>query len=370
MIRSFFITAVVAAQVLIAGPVLAGVYVFNTINPTDRVTHPTGYLGDGGELNVSVCIDPSSSNKSQLEIPVANAVRTWNARQAETGNIQDAGNNVPSNRYDAESVLVHELGHCVGLDHPHLDNNSGVPSSQRGYTHANRGANLHFNLDAGTDGVQGTADDERADDWNLHWYLKGINDPFQMPDVVDSSTVAVWPSDLPPGDEFVANANRNVAQEMGYGNTQSVMVQGTHAGESLRRLVADDVVTLLFAHSGVDRTAGTGDDYNLVLEYGGIQSGCDINVKMSGNSFAHCSVTADSIDGRNIHITSANLQLGSTVTYNWFFNDESNEGSFPPPDDPTPPEDPPEEPPEDPEDPEEPEDPPPELIFDDEFIPK
>ena len=48
------------------------VYIFaGEGNGVDVITHPKGYTGTGGVLNVGVCIDPTSDFQAELEIPVS-----------------------------------------------------------------------------------------------------------------------------------------------------------------------------------------------------------------------------------------------------------------------------------------------------------
>ena len=44
----------------------------------------------GGPVSVSVCIDPSSANAADMEIPVQNAIDVWNGLAPTTGNQQPA----------------------------------------------------------------------------------------------------------------------------------------------------------------------------------------------------------------------------------------------------------------------------------------
>ena len=82
-----------------------------------------------------------------------------------------------------------------------------------------------------------------------------------MAAVVDKSTYSINLIDLPPSHSFVANGTRNVANLLGYPNTEAVMNQGTYSREAQRDLSHDDVATLRLGMSGADETQGTPDDY-------------------------------------------------------------------------------------------------------------
>lgn len=302
----------------------AGAYIFSDGENPERFTHPTPYLGNGGEITVSVCIAPTSESIPEMEVSVRNAIFNWNQRQVASPNVF-FGADVPGNDVDFESVLVHEVGHCLGLAHPNAATESGLPLADREYTKADEGANGVFDIDPGADGIPGSPDDVRGDDINLHWFAAGINNPFQVSTPVDASVYSRDLSDLPSGDLFAANADRTVGTLFGFsGQTEAVMQQGAFSGENQRLLGADDVATLELAMSGLDRTQGSADDYTPRLEFGGVAEGCDITIEVSGDSFAFCSVGGSTINGNSDHlrITNAIVQLGSATNYSWFFNQE------------------------------------------------
>ncbi|MDX1570397.1 MAG: hypothetical protein R3200_07920, partial [Xanthomonadales bacterium] len=269
----------------------AFLFALNNVDP-DLIAHPSGYDGSGGSLTVKVCIVPGSSQS--LVIPVQNVVDRFNQFVPTVGNLRTGSDNeLDSGQFDFESVVFHELGHCIGLAHPNLANESGLDNSLRDYTKTDQGVNGSFDLDAGGDGVQGSPDDNRGDDTNYHWFHVGVNDPFSLPATVDGTNYSNDPAMLPTGDSFVANGDRDVASLFGLPPTEAVMQQGQFNDELQRALTADDVATLMLARSGLDRTSGTGDDYSVTLEYGGISDAdsCDITVELSDQtSFAVCSV--------------------------------------------------------------------------------
>lgn len=331
-LRALCICVAVLA-VLLVGEAYSGVYVFSDlVGNAELITHPPGFDGSANEVVVSVCIDPSSEAREELVVPVENAVRTWNGLEATTGNrILGNDNDVPNDQIDVESVLLHEIGHCFGLDHPNLDNNSGVPHNQRRHTNSEPGANAALDLDAGADGVPGSSLDERGDDVNRHWFAMAHNDPFVVEEVVDESTYSVVLSDLPADHLFAANANPSVGHLLGYPDSESVMKQGMAVGGTTRELAGDDVAMVRLASAGLDRTEGTPDDYEMVVEFVGETDQCDIPVKMGGNTFAYCTSGGTSVDGSDHYaVTAAGVYLGSQSQFNWYFNDESNEGDCPP----------------------------------------
>ena len=320
--------AAIATLVMGSGAAHAGAYLFAGESNPDVIAHPKGYLGTGGEVSVSVCVDPAYPHAADSDISVQNLVATFNAMLPTTGNLLLGGsNNISSGFIDVESTLVHEVGHCLGLAHPNLATESGLTGNDRNYTKAANGVDNVYGLDPGGDGVIGSSDDGRGDDVNLHWFQMANNNPFTIAGTVDVSSYSRNLAALPSGHLFATNADRTVSTLFGASNTEAVMQQGAFTDEDQRRLNHDDVATLRYAMSGLDENAGTGDDYTLVLTSAGQTSACDIVIRFdSVSSFASCSVGGSFLNGTHARITSASISVNTA--YNWFFNDEY---SFPTP---------------------------------------
>jgi len=321
------LVAVVLAIVLLAiavGPraARAGAYIFATEASPGIVAHPVGYTGSGGSLVVTVCIDPDYAIAAESEIAVRNIVTTFNALVPTTGNLLfGASNNIPSGEIDAESTLLHELGHCLGLAHPNLATESGLGEPDRNYTKSANGADDVWNLGIGADGTRGSSDDARGDDVNLHWFWTATNDPFTIAPTVDASTYSRNLADLPAGHAFAANGDRSVATLLGAPSTEAVMQQGAYSDEDQRALTHDDVATLRYATTGLDETAGTADDYTFTLSYVGLTDACHIVIAYDNvASFASCGVSGAYVNGTHVRITSGSISM--STAYSWFFNDE------------------------------------------------
>ncbi len=317
-------SALASACLAVSANAMAGAFIFaGPGNGIDAITHPVPYFGTGGDISVRVCINPSSEAIDEMQVSVENAIEVWNQRQPVSPNLFfGPDNDIPSGAVDFESTLLHEIGHCLGLAHPNEATESGLPNADRDYTKTAPGPNGVRDLDPGPDGLRGSADDLRGDDINLHWFSIDTNNPFVLATPIDISNYSRDLADLPGDDTFAANADRDVGTALGFPFTEAVMQQGAFGDEDQRQLTVDDVATLGLGMAGVDRTAGTADDYTPVLVFDGVQSGCDININVTGTSFAFCSVqgTFISNDPNHIRITSANVQMGSINQINWFFS--------------------------------------------------
>ncbi len=322
----------VGVQPVMVSNVNSAAYVFaGEVNGEDIITHPAGYTGAGGNVVVNVCVVPGTANATAMEVSVQNSINVWNALASTTPNLQSA--NVPAGQIDFESVLLHEVGHCIGEAHTNLGAQTGVTGVNTDFTNSTDGANNTFTFNDGADNVIGSGDDVRGDDANLHWFNMANNDPFLLQPITDSSTFSRDLSDLPTGDLFAANGARAVSLALGYGQTEAVMNQGTNFGEAQRTLAADDVHGINLAKSGVDEVQGTGDDYNLTLNYLGISNSnnCDINIQFDVTAgFAFCSVGGTFVGsgGDHVSITTANIFF-DTDAVTWFFNQTPN--NTPPP---------------------------------------
>ncbi len=283
------------------------------------VTHASNYAGTGGDITVTVCIDPADPNAAALVTPVKNVVSAVNAFAPDAPNLKIGNsNNVPATSFDFESVILHEVGHCLGLGHPNLANESGLSDAEQDSTAAQVGVNATIDVDASTDTLFGSSDDIRGDDVNLHWYEPGVNNPFLMPAKVDSSTYSRTGT-LPAGHLFPANADRQVGALQGIADSEAVMQQGTFNDEAQRALAYDDAATLMYAGTGYDEIAGTADDYTVELEYVGLTTACDISVVPSTSGFAFCGVGLANNFPNHWNITTGTIEYNSNFS-SWFFN--------------------------------------------------
>ncbi len=318
--RQHICSLVTFSLLALSGYAQAGAYIFaGDANGIDVITHPSGYTGTGGDLNVKVCIRPTSSNTANLEQPVRDAIATWNELKPTTSNLL---NNVPGGDVDVESVILHEMGHCIGLAHVNLATESGLGDPDRNFTKTTRGSNGSFDLGSGADGVIGSTDDNRGDDVNLHWFRISNNNPFSIASIIDSTTYARGTNSLPVGHSSVANGDRDVSPLFGAPNTEAVMQQGQFFDEAQRTLTHDGVATIRLAESGLDTIANTADDYSLKLTYGGISNAadCDINVGFdnSQTGFAVCAASGIDIQNNHLSISGADIYLNDGFT--WHFN--------------------------------------------------
>lgn len=301
--------------------VFAGVFAFANTEGADIITHPAGYQGIGGNLIVTVGISPASPHAAEMVVPIQNAVNTWNRLQPTITNLD---NSIPQNQFDFESVVLHELGHCIGLAHPNLASESGLAGINKNYTSTTLGANNVFDVNIGADSIVGSKDDIRGDDINLHWFRKKDNNPFVIDGVVDKTTYSRHLSDLPVNHLFAANGDREVAASLGVANTESVMQQGMFAGETRRTLSADDVATLSLGMSGLDMIAGTADDYTLTLHFEGFTDVADIVVNFDDMaSFAACSMTGTYISPNHLRVNSG-ANISFNTAFSWFFSNVSS----------------------------------------------
>jgi hypothetical protein len=314
----------VTATTMNMDKVNAGVFIDAGDGHEDRITHPSGYTGAGGSLDINVCILPTTTSvdNANMEQPVKNAIAYWNKLQPTTSNLRQ---HLPGGNKHAgfESIFVHELGHCIGIAHPNLAGESGLSGNDRNYTKSTVGKNGFFDTNAGSDTVIGSADDSRDDDINLHWFRADNNNPFSIASKVDMSTYALSTNQLPGGSLFAANGDKDVSKLYSAPYSEAIMQQGALFGEIQRTLSHDDVATLRLAMSGIDETADSADDYTLNLIYAGIGTGdCDISVSFSDsyNGLAVCRTKGSSINGDTKHsrITSAEIVLNPD--YNWHFN--------------------------------------------------
>ncbi|MEO1082705.1 MAG: hypothetical protein AAFY88_00540 [Acidobacteriota bacterium] len=316
-----------AAALLIAGALfapgaaLAGAFLFaGEGNGVDIIAHPSNYTGTGGEVEVTLCVDPASPFAADMEISVRNIASTINALESASPNLISGGaNDIPPGQFDFESVALHEVGHCIGLAHPNLGSISGVTNTNS--TNTTDGANNSLNENDGVDNIFGSADDIRGDDVNLLWFRRTDNNPFLIGATVDASTYSRDLADLPPGDLFAANADRTVgAQVFDIANSEAVMQQGSGSDEDQRQWGADDVATLRLGMSGVDETQGTADDYTIRAVYAGLTTSCDVVLRFdnAATGFARCSVGGTSVGSGHISITTGTASFNSGPT--WYFN--------------------------------------------------
>jgi len=310
------------AAVFVPVIAIAGVFIFADEDNPDRITHPSGYTGTGGVLDVEVCIDATAADAADMVISVNNIVKQINAMSAVASNLFFGDeNNIPPGVTDFESLVLHELGHCTGLGHPNLGNQIGVIGADQNYTMTGDGANDTFAFDAGTDTVIGSSDDQRDDDQNLHWFSKDVDNPFLEVASPQSNNYSLDVADLPESHDFPANAGRDVGALLGFADTEAVMQQGQFSDEDQRSLQADDVATYRMGMTGLDEIASTADDYTINMVYGGIKadtSSCDIVIQSSTSGFGLCSIGATFLNATHLSITSAIFTYNSDLT--WFFN--------------------------------------------------
>ncbi|MEM7498876.1 MAG: hypothetical protein AAF371_12895 [Pseudomonadota bacterium] len=327
---------VVMALALLAGAEEARAFTYTFVGATlsngstlaaDSVTFPIGYFDSttsslDTDFTITVGIDQTSMFANEMVISVANAVDTLNQGVPTTGNL-DFGT-ISVGQIDFESVLLHEMGHALGLGHVNLASESGLPSALQDYTATLPGANGSFDLNAGPDGIIGSADDLRGDDINTNYFrIDGVadNDPFNtlLPAVIDSSTYSIDLADLTGGDTFSANADRAVAGLLGYANTEAAMQQGSFFGEVQRMLGADDVAGLRYAQSGIDHVAGTADDYVFDLQFVGLTDDADILIDFD-NTQTGFAVTGSSAFIINGDAFLSNADIFFNSGFNWAFS--------------------------------------------------
>jgi hypothetical protein len=300
---------------------IAGSYIIANEYNRQIVTHPGEYSGSGGQLVISVGVNPLSPYAEQMIPCIQNVIATLNLLTPATGNLVSSnGNDIPSNTVDFESVLLHEMGHALGLNHPNLGSESGMTGENRDFARSTRGDNGVFDLNVGADGIRGSGDDPRGDDDNLTWFFIASNNPFEIEPIVDRNTFSRVLDDLPGGDQFATCAGRAVSPPYGIAATEAVMFQGTYLDEAQRVLAADDVATFRYAMTGLDDIEGTSDDYAVELRYAGYTRNADIVIHFDDaeTGFALTEVQAWYLSANHVSITRADIYFNTQ--YNWFFN--------------------------------------------------
>jgi hypothetical protein len=324
----FLCLLAIAGSLLQSWKVDAATYIFAGESRPESVTHPLGYLGTSGNITITVGIDPTSTNASDMVIPTQNVLRTLNALVATIGTLDTSAPDMPSGGVDYESVLLHEMGHSMGLAHVNFATESGEIGNNQNYTKSTDGPNDILDFTSGTDTIIGSSDDSRGDDVNLYWYRKDSNDPLAtVPTTVDSTTY-VQSGNLPVGHTFAANSDRLVSADLGYANTEGIMQQGTFSNEAQRDLTSEGVAGFRLAQAGSDRSqSGTSDNYTWTLTYAGLTTIADIVIDFdnSETGFAVSSSFGSFLGPSFVDAVITFNDIYFNTGYNWYFNQVSNE---------------------------------------------
>lgn len=341
-LRPAKLAALIVATFL-ASSVQAGVFLNDSAG---KVTHAGGYTGTGGERVVNVCLDPGAmpANGGDPAQATRNAIAEFNRFQAQLGNVTSAaGAGVPFNQVDYQSILMHELGHCTGLDHNVLGpaevgcslGSMGTCNNSPTLFYTNTFPNIGL-TNPGADGARATGDDVRTVA-NRHWYRAGVNNPFLEPATADRTTHGQSGS-LPAGDLFAeaatsyspcsaGSATSNTSAANGQPATSDVMFPVLCINNVVRDLAPNDRTSFRIARAGLDGVAGNADDYTVRLNYlGTTQTGCDLQIRFpAGNGGFFCSTSLlvlgngdESTGDNNPNAPAGVISLQRETT--WFFN--------------------------------------------------
>ena len=364
----------IAASVWVS-PACAGSFIdFNQGDPT-IVTHPDGYTGAGGEFVVGICLDPNALPASGDPLQaIENVAATYNRMEPKLGNV--TANNV-GGKVDFETALLHEIGHCIGMDHSALGPSETCDATSNGFdslslfytssfgnegpyvqacdpdgsnaTQPNPPTTVYF-ADVGDDEVRGTRDDFRGTNVNRSWFRRNANNPFELPgSVVDRGTHSVSLTHLPGSHNFAeistsfgpCNIDDGISNNGSQPDsstlrsqppTQNTMFPVMCTSNFVRELAPDDVTALRIARAGLNGSqASSSDNYVPRLEVVPSGANCDIVVRFQniGSGFAFCQVGGQLLSGDNIGITSGEAVFSRTV--DWHFNQQDTTGGAEPP---------------------------------------
>ncbi|MEM7481647.1 MAG: hypothetical protein AAF481_10775 [Acidobacteriota bacterium] len=108
------------------------------------------------------------------------------------------------------------------------------------------------------------------------------NNPFVIDGtVIDQNTFSRNDGSLPVGQNYIASANRGVADALGFSDTQAVMYSFLEPGMWCVGLAADDVNMVRMGMTGSDHIAGNADDYTVVQVFETDCSAADVLVRLS-----------------------------------------------------------------------------------------
>lgn len=244
------------------------------------ITHPPGYTGISQPVvSVDVCVSQLAPYHDLTNVTL-NALSLWSAMTPILGNCEPFCSlpedpNPEAGFFDAASVVLHEIGHVLGLDHPNLRFED--PAVEGTFVHSSFSAaydGAPAGVLIGSDGVRGSRDDFMDDLFgttavNVNWFRELDNDPF----AIDSEVIDIdhysraTNTQLPAGSDWAANANFCYGFQAGHARTHSVMYSTITNLMAYSGLAADDVNAMKMQRAGEDRLAATGDDYSLVLNF-------------------------------------------------------------------------------------------------------
>jgi hypothetical protein len=256
IVNKALVVAAIAALVAAASSVEAGVY----LGQSSRPIHPGfAYQGVGGRVDIPLC--PTQ----QMYVATRNVAAKYNRRADGLDNVARPGDPEfpPAGALSVEHLLLHELGHAVGLDHPSEEVVSiGGSAQHQGIAPAGRGPNGVLDAAPGPDGIYGTEDDVRGDDVNRTPFpVGGENSPFEVPAIVDDLSMTTDLSRRARPGTWPLVPWVPVSRSLGLPDTQSVMM--TAISDVRARPSPDEITLLKWSEAGAEGLAGTEDDYSL-----------------------------------------------------------------------------------------------------------
>ncbi len=315
-LRRFGIIIAVLFAFVSNGPVWSGSFWFDGQNLIpNTILHPVGYTGNESNqiVVITIGIRPGSQYANEMRLALLRALGTWTDLGPTAGNL-DFDSDLPSGQTDFESIVLHEIGHVLGLDHPNLVDVYGPGSPRRDFAYSGRGLDSTFatviGTNDGTDDIAGSHDDERGDDEGFLWFRRLNNNPFTLDQTeIDEDSYSMSLLDLPtvPIDDTYLDdpVTGNISTD--FRGTRSVAVGDVNgdnrpdviAADLLQgvRLYLNDATSVPFGNStvGINIISSTDDFQAVALGDVDNDTDRDIIVGRDGDPFCFSRTTVAAV---------------------------------------------------------------------------